>query len=75
MQLWLQVQVLIPIQMRKFLCVIDECHLVRSMERRYRGVARKRVKCVSRDALLLRDVLPKRASLLLLLRYCCLSCQ
>jgi hypothetical protein len=48
--------------MRKFLRVIDECHLVRSVERRHRGVTRERVKCVSRDATLLREALPKSAS-------------
>jgi hypothetical protein len=53
--------------MRKFLCVVGECILVSSMERRRRGVTCERVKRVSRDATLLRKALPKRAGFLIVL--------
>jgi hypothetical protein len=67
MRLWHRVQLLIPIQMRKFVRIVDERHLVRSMERRHRWVACERIKCVSFDATLLREALPKRASFLVVL--------
>jgi hypothetical protein len=60
--LWVQLLILILIQMRKFICVIGERHLVRSMERCRYGVPRELVKCVTRNATLLRETLPKRAS-------------
>jgi hypothetical protein len=37
------------------------------MERRHRWVTRELVKCVSRDATLLREALPKRSSFLVFL--------
>jgi hypothetical protein len=66
-RLWLRVQFLIPIQMRKFIYVIGERRMVGSMERCRRRVTRERVKCVTRNATLLRETLPKCASFFIVL--------
>jgi hypothetical protein len=53
--------------MRKFFRVVGECHLVRSVERRRRGIARERVECVTRHAAFLRKALPESACFLVVL--------
>jgi hypothetical protein len=58
---------LVPVQMRKFLRVVNECHLVGSVERRRRGIARERVERVPRHAALLREALPEMARFLVIL--------
>jgi len=59
--LLLQAQLLVPIQMRRFLRIVNERHLVGSVERRRRGIARERVECVPCHAAFLREALPEMA--------------
>lgn len=55
------------IQMRKFFCVVDVRHLVLSVERRRRGIAREHVERVTRHAVFLREALLECASFLVIL--------
>jgi len=63
----LQLQFLVPVQMRKLLFVVHERHLVRRVERRRGRVLCKCVERVARDAALLCEASSEHACLLVIL--------
>jgi hypothetical protein len=63
----LQAQLLVPVQMRKFFRVVNERHLVGSVEWGRRGIAREGVERVPRHAAFLGEALPEMACFLAIL--------